>query len=111
VIKIINKNLLKRVKDFGSKADWIEEFCQRWEIQEFSFFGSILRDDFQPQSDIDILVSFSPDAKWSLFDIIDMKDELQQILGRNVDIVEKDAVRNPFRKESIMSSREVVYAA
>ncbi|MBN2092244.1 nucleotidyltransferase family protein [candidate division KSB1 bacterium] len=107
----MNKNLLKRVKDFSSKADWIEAFCQRWKIQEFSFFGSILRDDFQPQSDIDVLVSFSPDAKWSLFDIIDMKDELQQILGRNVDIVEKDAVRNPFRKESIMSSREVVYAA
>ena len=91
--------------------DKIKDFCGKWKIKEFSFFGSVLRQDFHSDSDIDVLVSFEETVSWSLYDIVAMKDELQAIFGRDVDIVEKGAVRNPFRRHSIMTSREVLYAA
>ena len=91
--------------------DKIKDFCGKWKIKEFSFFGSVLREDFHSDSDIDVLVSFEETVSWSLYDIVAMKDELQAIFGRDVDIVEKGAVRNPFRRHSIMTSREVLYAA
>ena len=75
-----------------------------------SLFGSILRDDFNPDSDIDVLVTFNPEAKWSLWDFPQMQDELKAIFGRKVDIVEKDALKNPFRRHSILTTRQVVYA-
>ena len=75
-----------------------------------SLFGSVLRDDFKPDSDIDVLVTFSPEAQWSLWDFPQMQDELKAIFGREVDIVEKDALKNPFRRHSILTTRQVVYA-
>jgi len=89
----------------------LEAFCRRWRIRELSLFGSALRDDFGPESDLDFLVSFEPDATWDLFDIVDMKDELEARFGRSVDIVEKEALRNPWRKYEILRTREVIYAA
>ena len=89
----------------------VVEFCERWQVNEFSLFGSVLRDDFRPDSDVDVLVSFNPSAPWSLFDLVTMQDELQKIFGRTVDLVEREGLRNPFRKRSILSSREVIYAA
>ncbi len=86
-------------------------FCRKWRILEFSLFGSVLRDDFHPDSDIDVLVSFEPDAPWSLLDIVTMKEELEDIFRREVDLVEKKALRNPFRRRSILNSYEVIYAA
>ena len=91
--------------------DKIKDFCGKWKIKEFSFFGSVLRQDFHSDSDIDVLVSFEETVSWSLYDIVAMKDELQAIFGRDVDIVEKGAVRNPFRRHSIMTRREILYAA
>lgn len=91
--------------------DQIAEFCLKWGIREFSIFGSVLRDDFRPDSDVDVLVSFATDAPWSLFDIVQMQDELKDIFGREVDLVEKEALRNPFRRRAILSGREVLYAA
>jgi len=88
----------------------IADFCRRWKINEFSFFGSVLREDFRPDSDVDILVSFHPKAEWSLWDLAEMKEELEKIFGRSVDLVEKEALRNPFRRHSILSTREVSYA-
>jgi len=85
--------------------------CQRWKVQELSLFGSVLREDFHAASDIDVLVVFQPQAPWSLWDLIDMRAELQQILGRPVDLVEKDTIRNPFRRHEILNTRKVVYAA
>ena len=85
-------------------------FCKKWKIVEMSLFGSILRDDFNPDSDIDVLVTFNPEAKWSLWDFPQMQDELKAIFGREVDIVEKDALKNPFRRHSILTTRQVVYA-
>ena len=89
----------------------IQEFCQRWKIAEFSLFGSVLREDFAPESDVDVLISFEPDIPWSLFDWMDMIDELKSIFGRDVDLVEKSGLRNPFRRHEILSHRQVIYAA
>ncbi len=89
----------------------IASFCHRWKITEFALFGSILRDDFRPDSDVDVLVSFAPDEKWSLWDIIAMKEELEKLFGREVDLVQKDCLRNPFRRYEILSTKQVIYAA
>lgn len=67
--------------------------------------------DFGPDSDIDVLVSFSQDAGWDLFDLVEMSDELKQIFGREVDLIEKEALRNPYRRDNILSTRKVVYAS
>ena len=89
----------------------IKEFCKKWSVIELALFGSVLRPDFRPESDIDILIGFSSDARWNLFDLVEMREELMEIFGRDVDLVEKGTVRNPFRRHSIMTTREVLYAA
>jgi uncharacterized protein len=89
----------------------VAAFCRRWRIREFSFFGSVLRDDFRPESDVDVVVSFEGGAAWSLYDLVTMQQELAAILGRPVDLVEAEAMRNPYRRAAILSSRQVVYAA
>ncbi len=91
--------------------DRIAEFCRKWQIREFSLFGSVLRDDFRPDSDVDVLVEFAPDHPWSLFEILDLEEELRGIFGRDVDVVMKGGLRNPFRRKEILSTRRVVYAA
>src|SRR4030042_496311 len=91
--------------------DKIQEFCRRWRIKEFAIFGSTLRDDFRPESDVDVLVTFQGGTPWGLFEIMEMIEELQKIFGRNVDLVEKEALRNPFRRHEILSQCQVVYAA
>jgi uncharacterized protein len=89
----------------------IEAFCRKWMVKEFSLFGSVLRDDFRTDSDIDVLVSFEPGGGIDFDNRIEMQDELAEIFGRKVDLVEKEAVRNPFRRYNILTTREVVYAA
>jgi predicted nucleotidyltransferase len=94
--------------------DKIAEFCRKWNVVEFALFGSVLRDDFRPDSDVDVLVSFAPDSRVSLFDWPDMQDELQAIFGRPVDLLTRAGIeesRNPYRKKSILDSARVVYAA
>jgi len=91
--------------------DRIAEFCRRWQITEFSLFGSVLRDDFRADSDVDVLVTFTSDAPWSLLDLIAMRDELQELFGREVDLVEKEGLRNPFRRQAILRQKEVIFAA
>lgn len=90
--------------------DFLPAFCKKWHIRELSLFGSVLRDDFRVDSDIDVLVQFDEAAGWGVFDMLDMADELQQNMGRIVHIVEKDGLRNPFRRDEILRTREVVYA-
>ena len=89
----------------------IEEFCRRWKIVEFALFGSALREDFRPDSDVDVLVSSGKDADWDLFDWVNMIEELKGIFGREVDLVEKTSLRNPFRRHYILNSQKVIYAA
>jgi uncharacterized protein len=93
----------------------IVDFCKRWKIIEFSFFGSVLREDFNPtKSDIDILIEFSPQALWGLFDLVKMEEELSLLFNRRVDLVNKKAIensRNWIRKRNILESAEIYYAA
>lgn len=99
------------ISNIDISEKYIEDFCQKWRIKEFALFGSVLRDDFGKESDVDILVSFYDDAGWSLFDIIDMKYELETVLCREVDIVEDGTIRNPYRLKEISRTKEVIYAA
>ncbi len=88
-------------------------FCRRWQIKELALFGSVLRDDFRPDSDVDVLVQFTPEARHTLFDVVHMQEELQQIFGRDVDLVERTAVeqsRNYIRRKTILQSAEVIHA-
>jgi predicted nucleotidyltransferase len=89
----------------------IEGFCRKWKIARFSLFGSVLRDDFGPDSDVDVLVSFQTDSTWDLLDLVDMRDELAALFGRGVDLVEEEGLRNPFRRSRILATRQVIYAA
>ena len=91
--------------------EFLAEFCRKWRIRELSLFGSALRDDFGPESDLDFLASFEPGAPLDLFDLLDMKADLEEHYGRPVDLVEKEALRNPWRKYEILRTREVIYAA
>jgi predicted nucleotidyltransferase len=92
----------------------VGEFCRRWKISEMSLFGSVLRQDFKPDSDIDLLVTFEAKAKISLFDLVHMQDELKEIFGREVDLVERRAIEkseNYIRRKNILSNTKVIYAA
>src|SRR5437870_12276841 len=85
--------------------DKIADFCKRWKITEFALFGSVLRDDFRPDSDIDVLVTFAPDARWSLIDFLHAEEELCEIVGRKVDLVSRHGVeqsRNYIIRKAIL---------
>ena len=88
----------------------IAEFCRQWEVVELSLFGSVLREDFRPDSDVDVLVTFAKEAQISLFDLVQMKLDLEKIFQRPVDVIEKDALENPFRKREILKTAQVIYA-
>lgn len=88
----------------------LSDFCQCWKVAELSLFGSVLREDFRPGSDVDVLVEFLPEAKVSLFDLMDMAGELEQIFGRRVDLVPKDGLKPRIRQE-VLGNAQVVYAA
>src|SRR5688572_20413083 len=89
----------------------IASFCQKYGVEEFSLFGSVLRDDFGPESDIDVMLAFAPGRGFTFENTPDIQDELQTIFGRPVDVIEKGRIRNPFRRHRIMNSYRVVYAA
>lgn len=92
-------------------AEKIEAFCRKWRIVEMALFGSVVRDDFRPDSDVDVLVTFEPQTPWDLWDLIDMRAELREVFGREIDLVEERSLRNPFRRRSILRSKRVIYAA
>ncbi len=90
----------------------IDAFCQRWQVAELALFGSATRDDFSAQSDIDLLVSFSPSSNWGLFEHIQMKLELKELFGREVDLVTRRSLeqsRNSLLRAEILSSTRVLY--
>lgn len=89
----------------------ITQFCQKWNVVEFALFGSVLRNDFNQTSDIDVLISFAASSQNSLFDLAQMQIELQEFFGRPVDLIEKSSLNNPYRKNAILESAEVIYAA
>lgn len=100
-----------QVEGFKLPRKKIAEFCKRWRIIEFAVFGSVLREDFRPESDIDVLVSIDPRAHIGLLDLAQMKIELQELFKRPVDLVEKEGLHNPYRRDEILRTAQVVYAA
>jgi hypothetical protein len=89
----------------------IRDFCRKWKIAQLSLFGSVILEDFRPDSDVDVLVTFAEDAQWSLYDWTDMIAELREIFGRDVDLLSSQSLRNPFRRHEILKTRETLYAA
>ena len=92
----------------------IADFCRRWKIVEFSLFGSVLRDDFRPDSDVDVLVNFSPDAEWSLLDHMAMEEELSALFGRKANLASRRAIErstNYIRRKAILETAQPYYVA
>jgi len=92
----------------------ITAFCKRWNISELALFGSALGEDFRPDSDVDMLVSFAPQARVTLFDMARMQEELKEIFGREVDLVSKRGLehsRNYLRRKRILDSAQVIHVA
>lgn len=101
-------------QNLSVSEEQITTFCQRWQISELSLFGSALREDFREDSDVDVMVSFAPGARWSLFDLVAMQEELEQLFGREVDLITRrglESSRNYLRRQAILSSAKVVYAS
>lgn len=88
----------------------VARFCRAHRIRRFAFFGSVLRSDFGPTSDIDVLVEFEPGARATFFDLVAMEDELSQLLGRKVDIRTPNELSPHFR-DDVLATAEVRYAA
>jgi predicted nucleotidyltransferase len=88
--------------------DKLRAFCEKWKVKEFALFGSAVRpEEFRPGSDVDVLVGFAEDATWSLLHMVHMKEELEAIFGREVDLLTRRAVErsgNPYRRQSILQS-------
>ena len=91
--------------------DALSDLCRRWRIQELSLFGSVARGSSRIDSDVDVLVTFEPEAPWSTLDIVDLREELASLFGRKVALVEEKAIRNPYRKASILRDKSVLYPA
>ncbi len=103
-----------KLKNIELPIEQIKEFCDRWQVTEFALFGSVLRDDFHSDSDIDVLVTFSPTAKRGLTETLQMRDELQSIFNRNVDLIVKAAIErseNWLRRKNILESAQTIYVA
>lgn len=98
----------------GVPMNVIESFCDRWQVEELALFGSVLRNDFGPDSDIDVLIRFKTEGTPSLFGIAEMERELVELLAHRVDLVNRAAIeesRNFIRRKAILESAQVVYAA
>ena len=102
------------VPNVAPPPEELADLCRRWKIVELALFGSALRGDFGPGSDVDLLVTFTPDADWGLFDLVDLRDELAALFAREVDLVEKTAIersRNWIRRREILGTAEPVFVA
>jgi predicted nucleotidyltransferase len=92
----------------------VAAFCRRWKVRELAVFGSVLRGDSRPDSDIDLLVTFEADANWGLLEQAAMESELASLLGRKVDLISRRAIErsaNWIRRQAILESAETVHVA
>lgn len=109
------------LRDLEARRAWlaslkpqIAAFCEQWQITEFAVFGSVLREDFRVDSDVDVLVTFAPEARISLLDFLPMEEELRAIFEREIDLADRGGVEqstNPYRRRSILASAEVLHVA
>ncbi len=88
----------------------LADFCRRWKITRLEVFGSALRDDFGPKSDIDLLVLFEPDVEMGFLAWARCQRELGQLFGRRVDLVPRDGLK-PLIRDAVLASAKVLYAA
>ncbi|GAB4511378.1 MAG: nucleotidyltransferase family protein [Anaerolineae bacterium] len=103
-----------RIGSLDIPMDALRTLCQHWQIDELAVFGSALRQDFQPESDIDVLVTFRDGSRWTLLDFVQMQDDFSALFGRQVDLVDKRAlIRRQERpaNQHILSTAQVIYAA
>lgn len=89
----------------------IADFCRRRRVREFALFGSVLGEDFRPESDVDVLVTFEPGREWTLDEYLAMVEELKALFGREVDLAVRSTLRNPFRRHHILKTRRIVHVA
>jgi predicted nucleotidyltransferase len=106
---IIHRMAVGSIPDVPNER--LREFAERWKIDQLALFGSAARGELTAESDIDIAVTFSPEAQWSLFDFASMQLELSRLFGRDVDLIEKSRIKNPFRRRSVLRDLTVLYAA
>jgi uncharacterized protein len=102
------------IQNFDLSMVQLEALCDRWQISEFALFGSVLRDDFQPTSDVDVLITFAPNARKGLLTLAQIKHELEDLLHRDVDILTKQSIeqsQNLARRHNILQSAQVLYVA
>ena len=100
------------MKNINLKSEKIEQICQQWQIEELALFGSVLREDFNPNSDIDVLVSFAESAKITFFDLDTIEQQLSKLFNRPVDVVTKRAIEkshNWIRKKNILDNAQIIY--
>lgn len=105
---------MQRPINLRFSQDQLGAYCRRWKIADLAVFGSVPRDDFRADSDVDVLVSFAPEAQWGLFDLVTMQDELADLLGRKVDLMTRrgvEASRNPIRRDAILRSARSIFHA
>lgn len=98
--------------DIKLETEQIEQICQQWQIEELALFGSVLRKDFNPQSDIDVLVTFAEDAKITFFDLDAIEKQLSKLFNRSVDVVTKRAIEqshNWIRQKNILENAQIIY--
>jgi uncharacterized protein len=103
-----------KINKFNISQTELDEICKRFLIKELSLFGSINSDNFNEDSDIDLLVAFEDHANFSLFDIVRIKDSFENLFNRRVDLVSKNAIkqsRNIYRRDAILKSAKVIYVS
>ena len=93
----------------GYDSQELAALCRRWQVRKLALFGSVMRDDFRPDSDVDVALSFAPESHWSLGDVVDLQEDLQRFFGRDVDVVELEAITNPISRKIILGSMQLVY--
>lgn len=98
------------LKNIETPYEKIVAFCRKWHVKELALFGSVLRDDFRPDSDIDVLVEF--EGSYTLQTLLDMEDELKALFGREIDLLVRHVIEqseNPYRRKGILGSAQVIY--
>jgi predicted nucleotidyltransferase len=102
------EQILKRL---GVDPALLDELCARWKVERLSIFGSAARNQMRPDSDVDLMVVFKPDSPWSLWDFVRLQRELKALFGRDVDLITRAALENPYRRRTIERDLLLVYAA
>ncbi len=92
----------------GYDSQELAALCRKWRVRKLALFGSVVRDDFTPESDVDVAVNFDPESHWDLWQFYEMQEELERIFGREVDLVELEAVVNPIRRRSMERDLQVI---